>query len=58
MKNIDARNDKERILLTLINRVYRQALYGPRNQIEEWRDMQSTMIRNDNPWSQATWSPP
>lgn len=49
MKKIEAMSDKERILLTLINRMYRQALYGPRKQIEEWRDMQPTMIGNDNP---------
>lgn len=49
MKNIDAKNDKERILLTLVNRVYRQALYGPRNKIEAWKDMQPSVIGNDNP---------
>lgn len=49
MQKTGSMSDKERILLTLINRVYRQALYGPRNEIEKWRDMQPTIIGNGNP---------
>lgn len=40
--------DKERILMWLVNRLYANALYA-RENIIKWRDMQPSIISNDNP---------
>ena len=43
-----AMSDKERILIYLVNWIYRQALYNPRAR-NEWLDMQPGMISGRNP---------
>ena len=40
--------DKERILMWLVNRLYANALYS-RDKISKWRDIQPSIISNDNP---------
>lgn len=42
-------NDKERILYTLVQRLYMRALYGDPGEIRKWRDAQPGMLTGINP---------
>ena len=48
MRRAEIMTDKERILLALLNRVYMRALYGSRDELEKWRDMQPGILSGKN----------
>lgn len=45
----DDMNDKERILYTLVQRIYMKALYGDPGEVRKWRDAQPGMLTGLNP---------
>ncbi len=42
-------NDKERILYTLVQRIYMKAMYGDPGETQKWRDVQPGMLAGINP---------